>query len=427
MGETQKVVASWKVLWADEEKAVTDPTDSRKVFHLFQLLRSAALDFRLADPGTTANETTQKALAAGTSDRKGGKDKRKRKGKGNDREAKGSTESATPGAKKGGKKGKGKSDGKTKFGKGPANDATTCSHCRRSGHSADNCWANPESSQYRGWSVLGQGVRERSWTTNHDASTTHAAVSTVGPSVSRSGRYAASSSTAASEDLLARSLGQLLLARISPETNRATAVVVRAAGARHRTPPRGRFPTESPNEWVIDCGASRNVVGQAPASSTTVLDRPFEVMTAKGAVTVRTGAFVSSPLGPVFAIIIPGAPSLLALSELIESGYRFEWGPSGPQLFSPTNDLIPLRLDNGVPILPACRCPPPSVDLVMLTKMVDEIADDIRPSLPSRRSVSSAPVFADASCSHAASVSRSSVGASRPAAGASRPEVYRAA
>ncbi len=433
VGEAQKVVASWKVLWADEEKAKTDPTDSRKVFHLFQLLRSAALDYRLADPGATTHETTQKALTAGLPERKGGKDKRKRKGKGNDRDQKDQADSTNqPGAKKGGKKGKAKGEGKAKSGKGPASDTTTCSHCRRSGHTADNCWANPESSQYRGWSVLGQGLRATRATTDHDSGT-HAVVSTVGPSASRAGRSAAPSS-AASEDILARSLGQLLLARISPETNRATAVVVRAAGARQQVPS-GRSPSAAPREWVIDCGASRNVVGQAPAGSTTTLDTPFEVMTAKGPVTVCNGAFVGSPLGPVFAIIIPGSPSLLALSELIACGYRFEWGISGPQLFSPTGELIPLRLDNGVPILSSRRCSPTKVDLALLTTVVDEIANDVRPSLPSRGSVSSSvsassgasrPDAAGASRPDAASASRPhAVSASRSSAGASRPGVFR--
>ena len=117
----------------------------------------------------------------------------------------------------------------------------------------------------------------------------------------------------------------------------------RAGGSTHRA---------DPAIWVVDTGASRHVcpprvAGEQLRPSRAVVDTANGTVRAAGEATVRVEALGHG----VDAIVLPSAPCLLSVGQLVADGYELRWGPRACRLVGPRGAVLNLGVVDGIPCL----------------------------------------------------------------------------
>ena len=115
----------------------------------------------------------------------------------------------------------------------------------------------------------------------------------------------------------------------------------------------GEVRTEGHHRWVVDTGASRHVCHPGAVAGAV---RPTEAIVETANGTVRAAGTTIVPVSQldhaVEAVILPGAPCLLSAGSLVARGYALKWSPSECVLATPHGRAIPLRVADGIPMLP---------------------------------------------------------------------------
>ena len=112
-------------------------------------------------------------------------------------------------------------------------------------------------------------------------------------------------------------------------------------------------------EWMLDSAASDHYVNQRDPSKVTGTEKPAHhvVQTANHDITIKSEADAMAPgIGRLESCkVLKDGPNLASMGCLVEDlDYNFSWSKTnGAVLRDPAGHVVPLRVENRVPILSA--------------------------------------------------------------------------